>query len=441
MPSTQRACAGDRRSKAVVVPRPLPYLPATHRAAVAHAFRNAMASPVRTPAPASPAGQPSAKGLRVALYSGNYNSVRDGANKALNRLVAHLIERGATVRVYAPQHPQHTFEAPGEIVEVPSVPIPTRSEYRVTYGLTKAVRQDIAAFRPNVIHVSVPDLTAWQLQTFARKLGVPVLGSLHTLFETYLDYYGFGFARPWGERYLARFYGRCDLVLTPSSVLADDVRRSSHVPTAVWSRGVDREVFNPAHRDEAWRQSHGYRPEDVVVAYFGRLVLEKGTAIFAEIIGELRRRGHAVVPLVVGEGPERERLSEALGRAVFTRHVEGAELSRAVASADVMVNPSVTEAFGNVNLEAMAAGLAVVGADVPVVRTMIEDGVSGLVANPTSATDFADKVERLLLDPALRTRLTAGGRAVADRYDWTAILDSVVRDYLELVNRSAADAA
>lgn len=400
-----------------------------------------MASPALTPASASPAAPPSAKGLRVALYSGNYNSVRDGANKALNRLVAHLIGRGATVRIYAPQHPQHSFEAPGEIVEVPSVPIPTRSEYRVTYGLTKAVRADIVAFRPNVIHVSVPDLTAWQLQTFARRLRVPVIGSLHTLFETYLDYYGFGFARPWGERYLAKFYARCDLVLTPSSVLADDVRRSSHVPTAVWSRGVDREFFNPSHRDEAWRRAQGYAPDEVVVAYFGRLVLEKGTAIFAEIIAELRRRGHKVVPLVIGEGPERERMAEALGEAVFTRHVEADALSRAVASADVMVNPSVTEAFGNVNLEAMAAGLAVVGADVPVVRTMIEDGVSGLVADPTSAADFADKVERLLLDGKLRKALAAGGRAVAERYDWIAILDSVVRDYLGLVKGSAADAA
>jgi glycosyltransferase involved in cell wall biosynthesis len=292
-----------------------------------------------------------------------------------------------------------------------------------------------------VIHVSVPDLTAWQLQTFARRSGVPVIGSLHTLFETYLDYYGFGFARPWGERYLAKFYARCDLVLTPSSVLADDVRRSSHVPTAVWSRGVDREFFSPSHRDEAWRRAQGYAPDEVVVAYFGRLVLEKGTAIFAEIIAELRRRGHKVVPLVIGEGPERERMVEALGEAVFTRHVEADALSRAVASADVMVNPSVTEAFGNVNLEAMAAGLAVVGADVPVVRTMVEDGVSGLVADPTSAADFADKVERLLVDAKLRKRLAAGGRAVAERNDWTALLDSVLRDYLALVKGSAADAA
>ena len=230
-------------------------------------------------------------------------------------------------------------------------------------------------------------------------MGIPVVASLHTLFETYLDYYGMGFLRPLGERYLDKFYSRADLVLTPSTVLGEQVARRSHVETGVWSRGVDRALFNPARRDEAWRAARGYRPDDVAIAFFGRLVLEKGTQIFAEIVHELRRRGHRVVPLVIGEGPERERMTEALGEAVFTGHVEGDELGRAVASADIMVNPSVTEAFGNVNLESLAAGLAVVGADVPVVRAMIDPGLTGVSPIPTSATDFADAVERLLIDP------------------------------------------
>ena len=106
-----------------------------------------------------------------------------------------------------------------------------------------------------------------------------------------------------------------------------------------------------------------------------------------------------------------------------------------------MVNPSVTEAFGNVNLEAMAAGLAVVAADVPVVRTRVVDGESGLLADPTSARDFADQIERLIADPALREKLVRNGRAVADSYNWPDILDNVVRDYLAVIDRRPAHAA
>lgn len=398
-------------------------------------------APPPAPSPASPpcyASELSAAGLRVALYSGNYNSVRDGANKALNRLVGHLLARGAQVRVYSPVAPEPAFEPTGDLVAVPSVPIPTRSEYRISFGLSKAVERDLVAFRPNLIHLSVPDYTAWKIQALARELGVPIAASLHTRFETYLDYYGLGFLRPTSERFLAKFYGRCDLVLAPNPVLAGEVARASHVATGVWSRGVDRDLFSPRSRDLEWRRARGYADDDVAIAFFGRLVLEKGTGIFADIVAELRRRGHKVVPLVIGEGPEHARMEAALGEAVFTGHVEGDELGRALASSDVIVNPSVTEAFGNVNLEAMAAGVAVVGADVPVTREMIVPGTSGLVADPTSASQFADAVESLMVDPALRARIVAGGFETASRYDWDAILDRVVAEYQALRERKQA---
>ena len=422
----------------------VPYLPPrAARTTEPRATRDDMASP----APSAPAADgnaarpaPSAAGLRVALYSGNYNSVRDGANKALNRLVAHLLARGAAVRVYAPRDPHRRFEAPGDIVAVPSKPIPTRPEYRVSFGLGRAVREDIAAFRPNVMHLAVPDVTGWQAQNLARRLGIPIVASLHTLFETYFEYYGFGFLRGLSEKYLAKFYSRCDLVLAPNRAVADDVARSSPgVRAEVWGRGVDQQFFSPAHRDLAWRRAHGYADDAVVIAFFGRVVLEKGTQLFAEVIAELRRRGHHVVPLLIGDGPDRERLAGLLGDAVFAGHLEGHALSRAIASADIVVNPSVTEAFGNVNLEAMASGVAVVAADLPVTRTMIDNGESGLLVDARSVAEYSDAAERLVTDGALRRRLAANARTAAEAYDWSAILDGVIAHYWSLVKPEARD--
>src|SRR5258708_15386636 len=81
-----------------------------------------------------------ANDLRVALFSGNYNYVRDGANQALNRLVAYLLSQGVKVRVYSPTVEQPAFPATGDLVDVPAIPVPGRAAYRLPHRLTPRVR-------------------------------------------------------------------------------------------------------------------------------------------------------------------------------------------------------------------------------------------------------------------------------------------------------------
>src|SRR3712207_1231485 len=96
--------------------------------------------------------------LRVALFTGNYNYVRDGANQALNRLVEYLLRSGAAVRIYSPTVADPAFPPNGDIVHIPAVPIPGRAEYKLPLGLPRRARHDIRAFAPNVVHVASPDL-------------------------------------------------------------------------------------------------------------------------------------------------------------------------------------------------------------------------------------------------------------------------------------------
>src|SRR3954469_15481663 len=96
--------------------------------------------------------------LRIALFSGNYNYVRDGANQALNRLVGYLLRQGVSVRVYSPTVANPAFPATGDLVGVPALPIPGRSEYRLPVSLSARVRRDLAQFSPNIVHVSSPDV-------------------------------------------------------------------------------------------------------------------------------------------------------------------------------------------------------------------------------------------------------------------------------------------
>lgn len=372
-----------------------------------------------------------AAGLRIALFSGNYNITRDGANKALNRLVRYLIDNGAQVRVYSPTVRDAAFEPAGELVSVPSFPIPFRPEYRLSTGLPKRVRDDIRAFNPNLFHLSAPDMLGHKAQSFARELGVPVVASLHTLFQTYLDYYYLGFMRPAMERGLNRYYGRCDWVLVPNEPLAGELQRDAGLEdhVRIWSRGVDHEKWNPDRRDMAWRRAQGFADDESVVLFFGRVVKEKGLDIFEATVAELRERGHKVRPLIVGSGPAEDDLAKSLGDAVFTGHVEGDALFRAVASADILVNPSTTEAFGNVNLEAMACGLAVVSAVAPAAEAMIDHGRTGLLVPPRNVAAWADAVEGLICDPSRRAALGRAAHEESRSYRWSCILDRVIDTY------------
>lgn len=368
--------------------------------------------------------------LKVALFSGNYNCVRDGANRALNRLIGHVLTRGHQARVYSPVVARPAFQPAGDLVPVASLPIPGRPEYRLAARLPAATAADVRAFSPDLIHVSAPDgLNAGAIR-LARTLGIPVVASMHTRFETYFEYYGLGLLRRPAEAWLRRFYNRCDMVLVPNADIAAEMRAGGiTAPTRIWSRGVDRAQFTPEHRSLAWRRATGIADHEIAILFFGRLVAEKGLAMFARTMAALTARGLPVRALVVGDGPERERFARQLGDGVFTGHLDGAGLGQAVASADIFVNPSLTEAFGNVTLEAMASGVPVVAANVPSTRALIETGISGLLVSPRETDAYVDAVAALVTDAESRAMLSRAGLAVAERFNWPATLDRVIAAY------------
>ena len=189
-------------------------------------------------------------GLRVALFSGNYNYVRDGANQALNRFVGYLLRQGAAVRVYSPTIATPAFEPTGDLVSAPSLAIPGRKEYRVPYRMCGRVRRDLKRFQPNLVHVSSPDPLGHRAVTWARSNGLPAVASVHTRFETYPRYYGLAFLEPVIESMLRRFYRRCDAIVAPSESMAQLLReqRMSY-DVGIWTRGIDRNIFNPGRRD------------------------------------------------------------------------------------------------------------------------------------------------------------------------------------------------
>ena len=374
--------------------------------------------------------------LRIALFSGNYNGVRDGANQALNRLVGYLLRQGAQVRIYSPTIEDPAFAATGDLVSVPSVPIPLRSEYRLSLGMPLRVRRDLAKFDPNIIHISSPDVSAHRAVSWARARNLPAVASIHTRFETYLTYYHLQLFEPMLRAELRRLYRRCDALLAPAESMAAVLRaQRMNSNIHIWTRGVDREQFNPGRRDMGWRRGLGIADEELAVMFLGRLVLEKGLDVFSATINELKSRGVPHHPLVIGDGPAKAVFQEQMPTGVFIGQQIGEDLAKAVASSDVFLNPSITEAFGNVTLEAMACGLPVVAAAAVGTTSIVRNGETGTLVKPGDTNGFADALEAYARDPELRRRHGEAGLAYAATMDWDEINASVLRVYESVIER------
>ena len=368
--------------------------------------------------------------LRVALFSGNYNYVRDGANQALNRLVEYLLRQGVHVRVYSPTVEHPAFPATGDLVDVPAVPVPGRSEYRLPLALPGRVRRDLEKFNPNIVHISSPDIVGHRAVSWARKHRIAAVASVHTRFDTYCAYYGLQILEPLARGIMRRLYRRCELVLAPAESTAAILRaQRMNRDIAIWTRGIDREQFNPERRDMAWRRSLGIADDEMIIAFLGRVVMEKGLDVFADAVHAFATFGLKHRVLVIGEGPARPWFEEQLPDATFLGQLTGDELARALASSDVLLNPSITEAFGNVTLEAMACALPVIAAYATGATNLVRSGITGTLVDGTDPDEFAEALAGYARDPDLRRRHGEGGLAIARIMDWDTINSAVIRAY------------
>ncbi len=385
----------------------------------------------------TPRDEPSSP-LRLALFSGNYNYVTDGANRALNRLVAYLERQGVAVRVYSPTTETPAFKPQGTLISVPSISIPTRPDYRLATGLNKAIVADVEAFKPNLFHLSAPDMLGHAALKLAEKWHIPVVASVHTRFDTYMRYYNLKWVDAIFSGILKRFYKRCAQVYAPSQCMADLLETDGLAEDVhLWTRGVDCQRFNPQHRSHLWRQSHGISQQDVVIAFAGRLVREKGLETFVNIIRALEHRGLKHKVVVMGNGPEHAWFSERLPNALFLGHLNDIELATAYASSDIFLNPSVTESFGNVTLEAMASGLPTVCANATGSNSLVQDGHTGYLADAFDAENYADCLAPLISSDVLRQQIGQAGRKRSLGFEWDAVMANLYSHYIEVLEQQA----
>ncbi len=370
--------------------------------------------------------------LKVALITSSYNFIQDGVALTLNRLVGYLLSQGVAVKVFAPTTDKPAFAHAGEVISVPSLPLPARPEYRLALGMAGIVKRELLDFQPDIIHIAVPDLLGHAALKLAHKHDIPAVATYHTRYETYLKHYWY-LAPLEGllKRILRRFYGRCREVYVPSdstreALLADGLADN----LKPWPRGVDTARFSPARRSPAWRTRHGIGTDELVILHVSRLVREKRLDTLTAALNRLDVAHHVVI---VGDGPDRGFAQEELPHAIFTGFLTGDELATAYASSDIFVFPSDSESFGNVTLEAMASGLPCVCADATGSRSLVVAGETGLLADASDAQGFADNLSVLAGDAAMRQRMGQAARARALTFSWDETMARMLGYYRALL--------
>lgn len=363
---------------------------------------------------------------RVALFTGAYNHVVDGVALTLNRLVSYLEADEVPVLVFGPTVEEPAIDHAGTMISVPSVPMKGRPEYRLTLGMGPSAIKALNRFNPTIIHIATPDLLGLEALFYARMRGIPVVASYHTHFSSYLEFYHLERFEPAMWAMLRWFYAKCEHLYVPTRSMADVLEEHGITEgVELWPRGVDIKLFHPDMRSMAWRRELGFSDEEVVITFVSRLVVEKGLDVFADVIKRLKADGEPVRCLVVGEGPARDLLEDAIPKAVFLGHQEGDDLSRAYASSDIFLFPSETETFGNVTLEAMASGIPTVCADATGSSSLVLHEKTGYLVPPRDVDAFTDRIRTLVHDAGLRTTFGQAARAEAETYSWRLILGRI----------------
>lgn len=371
--------------------------------------------------------------LRIAVFTGAYSHIRDGVSLTLNRLVAFLQQCGHEVLVLAPTSAEPALHHAGNLTPVPSLPAPGRPDYRVSLGLTSALKDELASFNPNLVHIATPDVLGFHAQSWASQSHVPVVCSYHTHFAHYLHYYHLEALVPSSWRLLQAFYNSCKHTYVPTTGVANEL--AAHGITSsklrVWGRGLDYSAFNPVHRCERWRQlvlrADSKTPVLLLVC---RLVWEKALDVFADTVTELCKRKVRFKPVVVGDGPALQGLSQLIPGASFLGALKGADLARAYASSDVFLFPSLTETFGITTLEAMGSGLPAVVANSSAATGMVVHGSTGYVVAEQAANAYAQSAQALLQNPSLRKQMGENARQHAIKhFQWGKAFRELLDNY------------
>lgn len=271
------------------------------------------------------------------------------------------------------------------------------------------------------IIISTPGPIGLTALLAGKMLNLETAGIYHTDFPQYIRILTEdSFLESLAWKYMHWFYGQLDTIFVNSEQYRQSWidRGIEPAKLRILPRGLDTNLFSPEKSERNFWNQFGSNGAGVRLLFVGRVSKEKDLDILVQAFRNLREEKLPVQLSIVGHGPYSAALAEIMPEACYTGYLSGIDLARAYASSDIFVFPSTTDTFGNVILEAQAAGLPVVVSDIGGPRELVRAGVTGLITKGRDADDFTAAIRRLVLDESLRKEMSGAARRAVEGRSW-----------------------
>ncbi|MEM1222953.1 MAG: glycosyltransferase family 1 protein, partial [Verrucomicrobiota bacterium] len=355
--------------------------------------------------------------MRIALVTETFPPEVNGVAMTNQRLVRGLIERGHEIFLIKPRRSDAipSDHENLEICEVFGIPIPNYAGLKFGLPGLGSLRNHFKRVCPDVVHVATEGPLGFSALKAARRLQIPVTSTFHTNFQDYCADYGAAFLEKTMMGYLRWFHNQCELTTVPDPDLLKELEAAGIENLKVLGRGADTKLFTPTRRSAELRAKWGASDNATPVAvYVGRAAAEKDIPLALEAWSCARKVIPGLKMVVVGDGPVRKKLGKKWPEVHFAGMRYEEDLATHYASADLFIFGSTSETFGNVVIEAMSSGLAVLTYDYAAGRQFIQDGTNGFLAPYNDRQAFCKKAERIATNFASLQEVRLAARSTAE---------------------------
>lgn len=371
--------------------------------------------------------------MKIALFSDTFPPQVNGVAHTLKKLIHYMDGCGISHQVFVPGPGEQ--EEPGEkIKRLVSMPLAFYPDCRMALPRYFFIRNQLQQFQPDLIHVATPFNIGLCGHFYGNKYHIPLVASYHTHFDRYLRYYGLPFAVGIFWRFIRWFHSSCQATLVPSEETRQHLKNQGVERIALWQRGIDAHQFHPDKRSSSIRTRYGIT-KPYIVLYAGRMAPEKDIDILKETMEKLPHPlSNQLHWILAGDGPLLQEFKNQFpSHVTFTGFLPQEQLAEIYASSDLFFFPSSTETFGNVVLEAMSAGLPVIGANAGGVKELIKHGETGMLCQPRDVASFLSALESIFSDPPLRETMGKAARRFALSQSWDKIFDNLFALYEKVI--------